>query len=357
MKTPLPLLVAGCLISSATAQQPAIFVDFGSGAFGGGIPAPGYAAAAPMGGQWNDFDTDNLAGVDMLTSPALLDSNGAVTGVTLTYDSLGVGFLDLEFDEPSTTGDDQALIDDIAYVSGPSELRFDGLPGGTYDVFTYAMAPDSAAFITSVDIPGSANGIQDVGGDFAGGFVLGSTHAFHTVTVVAGQPLLVLLDVATTDDSLNGIQVLPSGGGSGLGVNYCGPANQNSGGLSARMLATGSRVVANNDLTVACADMPPLVFGFFIVSLQQNFVMNPAGSSGNLCLGGAIGRYIGPGQIQNSGTQGEISLALDLTAIPQPLGFVSAQSGDTWNWQTWFRDSSMGMPTSNFSDGLQIDFL
>ena len=123
------------------------------------------------------------------------------------------------------------------------------------------------------------------------------------------------------------------------------------------MLATGSSVVAANDLTVACVDMPPLAFGFFIVSAQQGFVMNPAGSAGHLCLDGAIGRYVGPGQIQNSGPQGEISLALDLTALPQPLGFVSVQSGETWNFQTWFRDSSMGMATSNFSDGLQLDFL
>ena len=89
----------------------------------------------------------------------------------------------------------------------------------------------------------------------------------------------------------------------------------------------------------------------------QNFVMNPAGSAGNLCLGGAIGRYVGPGQVQGSGAQGQISLTLDLTALPQPNGLVAAQIGESWSWQTWFRDSSMGAATSNFSDGLEVVFL
>ena len=39
------------------------------------------------------------------------------------------------------------------------------------------------------------------------------------------------------------------------------------------------------------------------------------------------------------------------------MGFVTVQAGESWNWQTWFRDSSMGLASSNFSDGLQIDFL
>ena len=357
MKTPLSLAVAACLLSTASAQQPAIFIDVGSVAFGAGVPATGYAAAAPVGGLWNALDADALNGLNTFTTAPLMDINGAGTLVTATYDNLGNYFDVLEFDEPSTMGDDQALIDDIAYVSGSSEFRFDGLPAGLYDVFTYAMAPDAPGFESLVDVTNSTNGAQSVGGDFSAGFALGTTHSFHTVSVAAGQPLVILLDVSVTDNSFNGVQVLPSGGGSGLGTNYCGPANVNSSGASARMLVAGTTSVAANDLTVTCVDMPPLVFGFFLVSQQQGFVMNPGGSAGNLCLGGSIGRYTGAGQILNSGVQGSISLALDLTAIPQPLGFVSIQSGETWNWQTWFRDSSMGVTTSNFSDGVEVSFL
>ena len=71
------------------------------------------------------------------------------------------------------------------------------------------------------------------------------------------------------------------------------------------------------------------------------------GSVGTLCLGGAIGRYVGPGQIQNSGTDGTFGLDLDLNQIPQPNGAVAVQSGEIWNFQAWYRDAVGGSATSN----------
>lgn len=350
-------LAAACLAASASAQQPSLFVDIGSLTFGFGVPTTGYAAAAPIGGQWNAMDTDQFLGATTYTTPPLMDVAGMPTAVTLTYDSLGLGLIDFEFNEPSTMGDDEALIDDIAYVSGPSELRIDGLPAGGYDILTYAMAPDDATGRTTVNVIGSPDPLQEIGGDFSLGFAQGVTHAVHSVTATAGQAVVIELDFTVFSDSVNGIQILPAGTVGGLGVNYCGPAVVNSSGQSAMMVATGSASVASNDVVLSCVQMPPLAFGFFIVSPMQGFVPNPGGSSGNLCLSGTVGRYVGPGQIQNSGLMGEISLTLDLTSTPQPNGLVAVQPGETWNWQTWFRDSAGGMPTSNFSDGLQIDFL
>ena len=182
------------------------------------------------------------------------------------------------------------------------------------------------------------------------------THALHTVTVIAGQPLVIELDTASFANSLNGVQIVLAGLADLVGTNYCGPANPNSLGLSARMQAEGSDVAADNDLTISCFDMTPSAFGFFIVSDQAAFVMNPGGSQGNLCIGGSIGRYVGPGEIQSSGASGQFSLVLDLTSTPQPLGPISIQGGSTWHWQAWYRDTVMGLATSNFADGLQIDF-
>ncbi len=142
----------------------------------------------------------------------------------------------------------------------------------------------------------------------------------------------------------------------GFGTNYC-MANPNSQGTEGSMSATGSLSVSDNDLTVTASSIAQLAFGFFIVSRTEGFVMNPAGSEGNLCLGGAIGRYVGPGQIQNSGVASEINLAIDLTMIPQPLGFQSVVPGETWSFQLWHRDATGGgMPTSNFTDGLRLTF-
>ncbi len=75
-----------------------------------------------------------------------------------------------------------------------------------------------------------------------------------------------------------------------------------------------------------------------------------------LCLTGSIGRYVGPGQIRNSGATGEFSLALNLTQHPTPSGFVSVLAGDTWNFTAWYRDAVGGVATSNFTNGRSILF-
>ncbi len=143
--------------------------------------------------------------------------------------------------------------------------------------------------------------------------------------------------------------------GDDIGEGYC-VANANATGVSAEIRAAGSTSVAANNVTLEASSIARFSFGFFITSLSQGFVTNPAGSAGNLCLTGAIGRYVGPGQIQNTGATGVFSLGLDLTAIPQPLGFVSAAAGETWNYQAWFRDTQGGQPVSNFSNGVSITY-
>ncbi|MEZ6015638.1 MAG: lectin-like protein [Planctomycetota bacterium] len=141
----------------------------------------------------------------------------------------------------------------------------------------------------------------------------------------------------------------------GLGVNYCTAANNSTGG-AASISASGSTTVASNDLTLECSGMPNNSFGFFLTSLSAGLTMNPGGSQGNLCLGGAIGRYVATGQIKNSGTTGEISLLVNLNQHPTPNGLVVVQPGQTWRFQSWFRDVAAGSATSNFSDGLELQF-
>jgi len=141
-----------------------------------------------------------------------------------------------------------------------------------------------------------------------------------------------------------------------IGTPYCGPGVPNSTGLSSDLRAEGNTNIVLNDVTLIASDIPINSFGFFIVSTTQGITMNPGGSQGNLCISGAIGRYVGPGQIQSSGQAGEFSLALDLTMIPQPTGFVSAMSGDVFNFQGWHRDAVAGTATSNFTNAVEILF-
>jgi hypothetical protein len=149
------------------------------------------------------------------------------------------------------------------------------------------------------------------------------------------------------------IDLVFSSGPPTIGTNYC-TANNNSTGTTGLMRATGSAVVATNNVLLNASRLPLNAFGFFLTSRTQGFVANPGGSSGNLCISGGIGRFVGPGQIQNTGTTGEIGLAINLTAMPTPVGPVAAVAGETWNFQAWHRDAISGNPTSNFTDGLAL---
>ncbi len=189
--------------------------------------------------------------------------------------------------------------------------------------------------------------------------ILGS-YCIGTFTRTSSDPLWLLVEGSHPQPSnvlrphLNAFQVRDVTGSS-LGTNYCA-ANSNSTGVPAVMGASGSALAAANDLTLEATELPPNSFCFFLTSQSQGFVQNPGGSQGNLCLGGAIGRFVGPGQIVNSGAAGAASLGLDLTLHPTPTGPVPILPGETWNFTTWFRDSAGGAPTSNFSDGLELQF-
>ena len=137
----------------------------------------------------------------------------------------------------------------------------------------------------------------------------------------------------------------------GFGTSYCEPAVANSTGVPAELHAHGSDHVADNDLTLEAHDLPPNQFGYFMASMSQGFVSGPGGSEGNLCLSGKIGRFAS--QLQSSGPAGELELLVDLNSLPPPLGAV--QPGETWCFQAWYRDANPA-PTSNFTQGLSVDF-
>ena len=133
-------------------------------------------------------------------------------------------------------------------------------------------------------------------------------------------------------------------------------ANSGSLGRAAILDASGSTVVTDQDLTLTARLLPSATSALFLASRASGFVANPAGSLGNLCLGGAIGRFVGAGQIQFTGPMGIAELGVPLDALPTPLGLVQAVPGDSWFFQTWFRESVTGIPTSNFTDAVRIQF-
>jgi len=142
----------------------------------------------------------------------------------------------------------------------------------------------------------------------------------------------------------------------GLGTRYCSPAVPNMVGLSAELSALGSDVALDNDLRLSASALPPGTFGFFFTGPQQAAIGQPGGSQGVLCVGGGIGRYVAPGQVQQASASGEFSLQLDLTQHPTANGYVSVQAGETWHFQAWYRDTLISIPTSNFTDALALTF-
>ena len=140
-----------------------------------------------------------------------------------------------------------------------------------------------------------------------------------------------------------------------IGTNYC-MTNPNSTGMGGSIAAVGSSCVADNDVTLLASNLPVGNFGFFITSQTQGFVPNPAGSEGNLCILGDLGRFNQPGQVMQVDASGNMTLPIDLMQIPTPNGFTAVMAGDTWNFQAWYRDTSAAGLTSNFTDGVEVLF-
>ena len=141
-----------------------------------------------------------------------------------------------------------------------------------------------------------------------------------------------------------------------VGTRYCSPGATNSTGAPSSIEVTGSGSVSQNNLALVAGDLPLNAFGFFLTSQAQGFVANPGGSQGNLCLAGSIGRYVVAGQILNAGAAGSFTLPLDLNQTPTPTGLVAIGVGETWNFQAWHRDAVGGSATSNFTDGISVQF-
>ncbi|MEM9382848.1 MAG: VCBS repeat-containing protein [Planctomycetota bacterium] len=163
------------------------------------------------------------------------------------------------------------------------------------------------------------------------------------------------LDIAVATVEGSGLVLLPNLAIRPIGEVECASL-PNSTGRAATTTATGSTEVAANRVRLSSADLPPQRAGFYLASATPDSVPGAGGSQGVLCLGGAIGRFVGPGQVLNSGVAGAFSLDLDLTNVPQPNGAVAVMAGQTWRFQAWYRDAIGGVATSNFTTGLAITF-
>ncbi len=127
---------------------------------------------------------------------------------------------------------------------------------------------------------------------------------------------------------------------------YC-DTSPNSVGPGALIGWTGSASVSANDLVLQADGCPPGKPAIFFYGPQQTQI--PFGN-GKLCVTGGAFRL----QVTQIDPTGTVTHALDITNPPNPHGQIS--SGDTWNFQCWYRDPAAGGSGFNLSDAREATF-
>ena len=314
---------AGLMISGMLVQE------------GNTLPA---AAGGLVGENWDNFDFCGIteAGDYMFTGDS--DANTAMDEIIVRNGVVWAREGGMIGDETVGGGIEGAFLNENNQLAFIWDIVEDG-------ALIEALFLDETVLLREGDeVDWDGDGSPDAG------ITLENFTGISSLTMGADGTVYFTADVNVSGSLTEGYFVIA---GESAGTNYC-MANANSTGVPAMMTSTGSASLAANDLVIQCVDMPNSVVGFFITSETQGFVTNPAGSAGNLCLAGSIGRSVAGG-IANTGNTGMISGAVDWTTLPQPTSTVAAMVGDTWNFQCWMRDTdTMGMPTSNFSDGYSV---
>ncbi len=293
-----------------------------------------------------------------LTAPAqtsvYLDADTPTTGSLLQTQPLVTAFGTITF-----LGEVRVTSDPELAAAGSVGNVFDIIPPNADALMSFDFDVSSITFIYGGNTGGILVEARDAAGAVVDSFFQASTNtgapAGPETLMGVGIRALYWVDPGFNFAALDNITLDTVG--SGIGTSYCGPAVNNSTGNPGVITATGSAIAANNDVTLRASSLPNNSNGFFLTTTNQGFVANPGGSLGNLCLGNSIGRYVGPGQIKNTGLTGSFALVLDLPQTPQPSGFVAIAAGQTWYFTTWHRDAVGGSATSNFTDGLSILFL
>jgi hypothetical protein len=212
---------------------------------------------------------------------------------------------------------------------------FNSADTATFQVQVHGNGPVLAQYLyQDVSSVRAGNGNSATIGYQGGGIRNTAQYSFNTASVSNGT-VLSLVDARYK-----------------VGASYCTPV-ANSTGTTGQMLLLGSASLTRNNLRLRAQELPQNSFGFFLCSLANGAIPNAGGGVGTICLGGNIGRGVAGG-VYNSGGDGAFGGFADLNNLPQPAGSVAAVAGETWHFQAWHRDSVGGTPTSNLTNGVQV---
>ncbi len=341
------LLTTTFLVALATSSgAQSINVDVG---LVGTPPTNTYAGAATQAGAWNDITSSLLA-----TPQPLVDLAGAPIPATLTLVS-GTQF-DGTFNNAGTTGDDQALMDDYQDGGANPTWMFSNLAAGDYTVYSYAWAPDGAAFIDQVAC-GVIDPPQNCGGLWPGAQTLGITYTKHRITVPAGGSITISITIVATYTTINGFQIRFEGtpftsfcDGSVVGACLgCGNLGAAGNGCANSGFAAGGHLAATGSAGASIATDTLVLTATNITGPGLFFQSNGVGASpisfgdGMLCASVGILRLgvVFP-------VAGTASYPGGLTPNQIHIG-GSALNGDIKHYQCWYRDAIAFCTPSTFN--------
>lgn len=270
------------------------------------------------------------ASQDSTLDPARIAGAGAARGSGGSSDLNGVGF---------GNGDSTCRIDVTFDVGAPADYTLTGTLH-TFDTAapSVILADASGAFVAGAFSTGEGTDVLDESGQLAPGRY--TLRAFANGSG-GGNAWWNLSYRSEFDFEL---EVTPAS----LGSRYC-TAGVHSAGSMATLVAAGSPIVADADLTLGVDGAVPGQFGLFFHGATQ--AATPLGA-GILCVGAPLYRVSAPLTVDAAGSA---SHAVDFTAYPAGVGPGALVPGTTWNFQFWYRDP--GDPLgSNTSDALSIAF-
>jgi hypothetical protein len=190
------LLIIACGALPVSSHGQSVNIDAGDLS---GAPASDYGAAG-LPGTWNVLTNDPG------DPQPLVGLTGQHLAATVTRD---FGYA-LAFDDPDTTGNDQALMDDGLGDVGDVQMTLwiDGLLDGTYEVIIYAWTPvrpdDSTLVMVNDDL---FTGLIS-GGPWPGTLEEWVTHVIHEVEVTNGMLAINIVGGSWgASGFLNGVQL------------------------------------------------------------------------------------------------------------------------------------------------------
>ena len=141
----------------------------------------------------------------------------------------------------------------------------------------------------------------------------------------------------------------------GGGPSYCF-GNINAAGNVGSIEASGSPLIADNNLTISSHGLPIGQPGYYLFSANSAYVNPFGGGAGVLCLGAPIRRlnHLAGYPVLFVNAAGDVSLTLDLGNLPATI----LVPGDVYIFQLWHRefDQTTGNPTSNTTDSMRLMF-